>query len=81
MFVERDVEAGRTFPRTKAGPVNARELTTHAASATPVNMQDFTILSRDLERKIDRVSGSSSRARGGKPIVENLPRFRVWKGI
>lgn len=76
MFVERDAEAGRTFPRTKAGPVKARELTTHAASTTPVNMQGFTILPRDLESEIE-CRDRRLVLTGGKPFVENLPRFRV----
>lgn len=45
VFVERDVdEAGRTCPRTKAGPVKAPEPTIPAASATPVNTHGFTIV-------------------------------------
>lgn len=45
-LVERDdVEAGRTCPRAKAGPVKAPEPAIPAASATPVNTQGFTIVS------------------------------------
>ncbi len=44
-FVDRDVEAGRTCPRAKAGPVKAPAPTIPAASATPVKTHGFTIVS------------------------------------
>lgn len=53
-FVERDdVEAGRTCPRAKAGPVKAPEPAIPATSATPVNTHGFTIVT------IERAVGST----------------------
>lgn len=44
-FLERDdIEAGRTCPRAKAGPVKALEPAIPATRATPVNTHGFTIV-------------------------------------